>query len=112
MKATTEQKNLKIENLNSEKIAVIFERKNYNSKRYGKPWIATIASWDIGEHVSLAFGSSGKEEAEASAKVGDIIKCGQKDNRKNYSENYFRQVGIAGELLEITEAQAREVFRL
>lgn len=54
----------------------------YNTRRYGRPWIARVASWQAGSYPELKFGVSVSDQiAEVLAMPGDLLKLGQKDNR-------------------------------
>ena len=86
---------------------------SYNSRRYSRPWIAKVVSWPAGKQPDLEFGAYyGNDEggtAEIAAKEGDIIRWGQRDNRGNGTRNcwgIFRN----GEIVEITPADARELY--
>jgi len=112
MKATEELKQLRLLNKNSEIKAVTYEVGGYNSRRYGNPWIAQIQNWEIGERPSLKFGYSSAHSAEIAGKTGDIIKYGQKDNRKPLqSDNDFGIIDENYKIIRITEAQAKELYR-
>lgn len=87
---------------------------SYNSRRYGKPWIAKIKSWDTGKQPDLEFGSYYGDDtggvAEIAAKEGDIIRWGQRDNRGNNTDNnwgIFRN----GKLESINAPEARILFK-
>lgn len=81
---------------------------SYNHRRYGKPWIATVAfnqstkgdfSWGdwTGDHYN-----GGEGVLTIDAKPGDIIATGQKDFRKpRNSAPDFSVVGADGELESI-----------
>lgn len=90
---------------------VCHEIGSYNSKRMGKPWIAIITAWAVGEYPTLTFGASTSHCAEILASAGDVVKAGQKDHRKpRQSDNDFYLVQKDGSLLRITEGQARELY--
>jgi hypothetical protein len=87
----------------------------YNARRYGKPWIARVVRWDIGEHPELKFGYyNGNENGgrvEIEAEEGDIVKVGRKDYRKPRSTyNRFHIVKKDGALLRCSAQQAREAW--
>jgi hypothetical protein len=110
MKPTDQQ--LETIKLNLPEIAVTYEVESYNTKRYSKPWIAKITSWNVGSYPTLYFGASSTYVAEISAKPGDIIKYGQKDYRNlPRSDNEFGLVLETGEIERITENQAKILFR-
>lgn len=90
---------------------VIYKVESYNTRRYGRPWIASIKSWNIGERPELSFGGGSWNTAELDAEPGDIVKIGQKDNRNpKYTENNFAVVQSDGTVVEIGENEARELW--
>lgn len=96
-----------------ERKQVVYEVGSYNDRRYGKPWIAEIAKWDVGEHPSLVFGSNiDNKTAEILAEPGQILKAGQKDYRKPlYSDNNFYEVTEDYKLKRLTPKVAAEKYR-
>jgi hypothetical protein len=92
--------------------AVTYSVGSYNTRRYGRPWIANIAALDIGKFPVLVFGASSINNAETGAAIGDIVKAGQKDHRKpTYSDNDFYIVDDNYKLERITENQAKVLYR-
>lgn len=64
----------------------------YNSRRYGKPWIARVTDWPVGKHPVLEFGATvDLQVCEIEAEPGSIVRWGQKDYRGN---NTTREWGI------------------
>lgn len=86
----------------------------YNDRRYGKPWIAKVVSWSIGNQPELEWGgfigdySGGEGEIEA--EPGDIIRYGQKDHRSNKTENNWGVVNSKGIISGITPVEARKLW--
>jgi len=112
MKATQEQVELREKARAGEFKIALYSVDAYNSKRYSKPWIALITGWPVGSNPVLRFGASSKLDAEVGATVGALVYYGQKDNRKpNWSKRQFALVGEAGNLIDVTPAQARELYR-
>ncbi len=59
----------------------------YNTRRYGNPWIAKVIDWPIGKPAVLEFGHTTHLTAEILAKVGDVVRWGQRDHRaKRHTE--------------------------
>lgn len=55
---------------------------SYNTRRFGKPWIARVVTWDVGKNPVLDFGAAiDDHEAEIEAEPGSVIRYGQKDHR-------------------------------
>jgi len=106
-----EKRHLELVGAGQKEIAVVYEVGVYNEKRFSKPWIATITNWEIGSYPRLEFGASCENSAECAARVGDIVKYGQKDYRGHRGKNSFGIVLENGRLERITEAQAKEIFR-
>lgn len=110
MKPTQELIALRQLRKTAESGAVTLERST--SRRYGPPWIASIKTWEIGAHPVLVFGYTHKSAAEIAAKPGDIIKYGQKDNKRPFqSENEFGIVTTDYKIERITMEQARTLYR-
>lgn len=86
----------------------------YNARRYGKPWIARVASWPVGGQPDLLFGSyvgdSCGGEAEVPALPGDIVRWGQKDHRGSRSEAFFGVVLEDGTIEKVSPVKARGLF--
>jgi len=85
-----------------------WETRSYNSRRYGRPWIARVTfegakpqySW--GDYIGDENG--GILEVEASE--GDVIASGQRDHRKGDPNIYYYIVETGGKLREVTKAEA------
>ena len=58
----------------------------YNSRRYGRPWIAKVTAWPIGKPPVLEFGCTVGLTAEVDAEPGAIVRWGQKDLRGHNTE--------------------------
>lgn len=91
----------------------------YNSRRYGKPWIALV-TFDSASKAQFAFGSwvGGGGEAgvlEIDAQPGQIVARGQKDYRKNKnSAPYYYIVtedGGCDDGGHVTKARAYAAYR-
>lgn len=88
----------------------------YNDRRYGKPWIGKIVSWPVGGQPQIEWGTylgtSEGGEVEIMARVGDIVRSGQKDFR-NYrkSEADWFVVEDGGALRLIDASEARKLYR-
>lgn len=90
----------------------------YNPRRYGRPWIAQVSAWPVGDRPELSFGrfigehgSAGEIEIEA--QPGDILRSGQKDNRSRRpggSESDWQIVNADGSLTDISAPEAREAW--
>jgi hypothetical protein len=69
--------------LEPQRYAVLFG--GYNARRYSRPWIARVTAWPVGKQAELEFGSFiGDDDGgvvEISARPGDILRWGQRDNR-------------------------------
>lgn len=88
---------------------------SYNSRRYGKPWIAKVTKWQVGKPPELDFGryvgDDSGGEVEIDAEVGSIIRIGQKDfrsGRGGFSGWYVVQP--SGELKEVSPVEARKIW--
>ena len=71
--------------------------KDYNPRRYSRPWIARVLDWAVGMAPNLEWGrfqggSGGPGLLEVHAGSGDIVRWGQKDRR---GKNTVSQRGIA-----------------
>lgn len=95
------------------RVSLHFDR--YNDRRYSKPWIATIASWPVGGRAELIFGAylgtANGGDVEIAAKIGDIIRAGQKDHRGNTGRNEWYVVEADGSLRMIDEVEARNLYK-
>jgi len=72
---------------------ITMEFDGYNAKRYSSPWLAKVINWPVGEYPQLKFGAylggQGGGECEIMAAIGDVVKYGQKDRRRNFNMNEF-----------------------
>ena len=88
---------------------LVIETQDYNPRRYGKPWIATVAfsdnkpSYNFGDWVGTA-GGEGKLIIDANE--GDIIARGQKDSRGNNNDIYYYILQADGERLKVSKIEA------
>jgi hypothetical protein len=81
----------------------------YNSRRYGKPWIAKVTTWNIGQHPTLEFGATiGTLLVEIDANPGDVVRWGQKDYRGNNTEANWGIVQNDSSVTEVDVNVARE----
>jgi hypothetical protein len=99
------------------RVRVTIEWHDYNPRRYGKPWIATVTSWPVGGRPELIFGGYlGDDDGgdlEIAAAPGDIIRYGQRDWRaKAHSDqcNEWAVVQPDGSIRDITQAEARRLY--
>lgn len=85
------------------------ETSSYNEKRYSKPWIAKVTflndkpQYQFGNYVGQP-GYSGLLVIEA--KEGDIVARGQKDNRRNNTDNDWYIVDAEGKLQKTDRVEA------
>lgn len=88
----------------------------YNEKRYGKPWLATISSW-AGSNPELQFvpwrGDEGCEGFfEVELRPGQVLKRGQKDHRNpNGTANDFFVITDAYKLVRVGKADAHDAYQ-
>jgi hypothetical protein len=88
---------------------VTVEFGGYNSRRYGRPWIAKIVTWPIGGRPELEFGSNvGAYLVEIDAKPGAIVRWGQKDHRGNNTTAEWGVVQLDGDIKDVLAETARE----
>lgn len=86
-----------------------FEVGSYNTRRYGKPWIAKVTKWDVGKHPEIEFGVSvDAHQAEIDAEPGQIIRYGQKDHRGNGTMNNWAILLQDGEFFYSDARKCRE----
>lgn len=96
------------------KIRVTIEWDSYNFRRYSKPWISRVVAWNGSEKPELEWGQFlGTAEdggvTEVYARVGDIVRWGQKDYRKVYgSVNKYGIVREDGEVEDVTPGNAKK----
>lgn len=86
----------------------------YNDRRYGKPWIAKVAAWGVGQRPELVWGrylgDSLGGECEIECEAGDLIRYGQKDNRGGSTIAKYAIVMDAVVAIEISEPNAARYF--
>ncbi|MFM9280904.1 hypothetical protein [Paenibacillus jiagnxiensis] len=91
---------------------VSIEVEPYNSRRYGKPWVAHVKfngpkpEYDFAGSSFLGDHDGGKLYIECN--VGDVIASGQKDFRGGKKENILYIVQEDGELQEVDKVAAFE----
>lgn len=86
---------------------------SYNERRFGKPWIARVTAWPVGDKPALEFGGFMGQPGQAGdteimARPGDIIRSGQKDFRGSKTDNDWYVVQPDGSLKAVTQAEARK----
>lgn len=80
---------------------VTFEVGGYNSRRYGRPWIARVTAWPIGKQPTLEFGGNvGPHLAEIDAEPGQVVRFGQRDHRGRHSQADWGIVQADGSIRE------------
>ena len=79
----------------------------YNSKRYGKPWIAKVTDWPIGKAPALEFGALVGLTAEIAAEPGAVVRWGQRDYRGNNTQREWGVVLDDGTIAERTNEECR-----
>lgn len=99
--------------LEPQRYAVLFG--GYNARRYSRPWIARVTAWPVGKQAELEFGSfigdDDGGEVEISARPGDILRWGQRDNRGNGTSAEWGIAQANGEIETITAAEARDAYK-
>jgi len=78
-----------------------------NSRRYGRPWLATVKLNSAGRFELDFIGNylSGYLICP-NLRVGQIVKAGIKDHRGSGTQNNFYRVTAAGRLEKLTEIEA------
>lgn len=97
------------------KIRYAVESGGWNKRRYSAPWIARVASWEVGKAPKLTFGGFIGNDiegggAEIMASPGDIIRWGQKDYRRNGTQNRWGIARADGTIVEATEVEAKAAW--
>ncbi len=88
---------------------VTVEFGSYNSRRYGRPWIAKVIAWPIGGRPELSFGGNvGSHLVEIDAEPGAIVRWGQKDHRGNNTTARWGIVQLENAIEDCSAEQARE----
>ena len=80
----------------------------YNTRRYGKPWIAKVTEWQTGKRPELDWGQLVGLTAEIDASPGDVIRWGQKDHRGRNSEALWGIVQSDLSVVQCTPEHARQ----
>ena len=84
---------------------------SYNQRRYSRPWIGVLTSWDVGGRPEIRWGryigDDGGGELEVDAEPGDIVRTGQRDSRGNGGSNDWHIVQPDGKLLGCDQPEAR-----
>lgn len=80
----------------------------YNTRRYGRPWIAKVTNWPIGKQPTLEFGGLVGLTTEIDATPGQIVRYGQRDNRGNHSQSDWGIVQENGGVEPSTPEKCRE----
>jgi len=99
--------------MTKQRVSAQFEA--FNPRRMSRPWIARITSWPVGGNPILEFGAyvgdQNGGEVEILAAVGDIIRCGQKDQREGTNTwSDWRVVDVDYSLIAIKQVDARRMF--
>jgi hypothetical protein len=101
-------------NKKEDKMRVSVEYGSYNTRRYGKPWIAKITAWPVGGKPELEWGAyCGDDdggECEIESQAGDIIRSGQRDGRGNGGSNDWYIVEANGSLTCVDQPEARKAW--
>ena len=77
----------------------------YNTRRYGRPWIAKVTDWTIGKPPTLEFGYTNHLTAEIDAAPGQIVRWGQKDHRGRNSDALWGIVQADGSIIEYLDPE-------
>jgi hypothetical protein len=80
----------------------------YNTRRYGRPWIARVTDWPIGKSPVLEFGGLFGLTAEIEASPGAVVRWGQRDNRGNNTTARWGIVQVNGDVTRTTPEECRE----
>ena len=89
---------------------VQFEFESYNFRRYSRPWGARVKL--SGVRIKLDFcgawnGTASEGGSVAiDARPGDIVACGQKDNRGGKTRTEYYKVGEDGDTEEVSKKEA------
>ena len=97
--------------MNNAMKTIRIETDSYNTRHYGRPWIARVTDWPVGGPPELEWsgwvGQDGKEgRLEIVAAPGDIIRWGQKDRRGNGTEKNWGVVQPDGSVVEVDPTEA------
>lgn len=97
-------------------MVISIEFGSYNDRRYSRPWISRVTAWPTGKAPTPVWGrylgTAAGGEVEIEAEPGDVVRWGQKDNRKiSGSESYWGIVQADGTVTKVTEPEARKHWR-
>lgn len=93
---------------------ITIEFGSYNHRRYSRPWIAAVVSWPVGESAQMVFGGYVGDdtggEAEIRARIGSIVRWGQRDYRGNNTTAFYGIVRADGSVERLSEREARAAW--
>jgi hypothetical protein len=84
---------------------------DYNERRYGRPWGATVRLVNGKLDYNFNNGSYANNHVTIPCKPGEIVACGQKDNRGSGTENYLFVMEEDGSMRKIERGEARELLQ-
>lgn len=91
---------------------------SYDDKKFGRPWIARVTAWPVGQRAELAWGTflgdpATGGEAELEARPGDVVRYGQKDRRTNHdaAARWAFVTGLGALQIIQSELEAAKSFR-
>jgi len=87
---------------------VTIEFSPYNTRRWGRPWIAKVTDWPIGKPPVLEFGGLVGLTTEIDAAPGQIVRYGQKDGRGRGTQSDWGIVQADGSMIHSTPERCRE----
>jgi hypothetical protein len=79
----------------------------YNTRRYGRPWMAKVVDWPIGKQPALEFGGLIGLTTEIEASPGAIVRWGQRDTRGNNTTSHWGIVDADGDVTWSTPEACR-----
>jgi hypothetical protein len=81
----------------------------YNTRRYGRPWIARVSAWPVGKPPTLDWGTCiDGRTVEVDATPGEIVRWGQRDHRGGNTDAQWGIVQPDASVLTVTARIARE----
>lgn len=83
----------------------------YNDRRYGRPWGATVRLVNGKLDYNFDNGSYSNNYVTIPCKPGEIVACGQKDNRGSGTQNYLFVMEEDGSMRKIERGEARELLQ-